>query len=219
MIKARKEVSKLTIERMAVYYNTLMKMKEEEGVEICASTQLGENTGIASSVIRRDLACFGGFGRKGVGYDVDFLLSWIQEILGYNTEWNVLLVGIDIPVTGIVSYYSFLPPGFKITAVIDLDKNNRGYTFPAYNLAIQPLENLKTVIKKQDIAIGFINVPPKQAQKVVTMMVKAGIRGIANFSSVPVAVPEHVFLSQVNVASCLSQLSYSLRTGIADGYL
>lgn len=214
MIKARENVSKLTIARMAVYYNTLKKMKEE-GEVVCASNELSQRTGIASSVIRRDLAYFGDFGMKGVGYEVEFLLSWIKEILGYNTEWNVLLVGIGIPLTGIVSYYEFLPPGFKITAIADLNKNNHGYTIPGLNLKIQPLKNLANIIKQQDISIGLVNVPPHHAQKVVNMMVKAGIKGIANFSAVSVCVPDHISLSQMNVTSCLSQLSYNLSTGLA----
>lgn len=218
MIKTRKDVSKHTIARMAVYYNALKKMKEE-GVEVCASIQLGHSTGITSCLIRRDLACFGDFGKKGVGYEVEFLLSWIEEILGYNTVWNVLLVGMGIPMPGIVNYYNFLPPGFKIVAVADLNKKNYGYTIPGLNLTIQPLENLTSIIKKQDISIGLINVLPKQAQKVVNMMVKAGIIGIANLSSVTVSVPDYISLSEMNVNSCLSQLSYNLSTGVSEEYL
>jgi len=208
-MKEREDVSKLTIARMAVYYNTLKRMKEE-GERVCSSTEMGKRTGIASSVIRRDLACFGDFGTKGVGYEIEFLLSWIKEILGYNTKWNVMFVGIGILMTGVVNYYGVLPPGFEITAVVDLDKKNHGYTIPGLNLTIRPLENLTCVIKEQDISIGLINVLPKQAQKVVSMLANAGIKGIANLSSIPVSVPEHVSLSQMNVTSCLSQLSYNL---------
>ncbi|SCM83217.1 Redox-sensing transcriptional repressor Rex [uncultured Sporomusa sp.] len=218
MIKTREDVSKNTIARMVIYYNTLKKMKEE-GERICASTRLGQRTGIASPLIRRDLACFGGFGRKGVGYEVDFLLSWIKEILGYNTEWKVVFVGTGIPLKGIVNAYGFLPPGFKIIAVADLDKNNHGYKIPELNVTIQPLETLANLIKQKDISIGLINVHPKQAQKVVNILVKAGIKGIANFSPIPVLVPKHISLSQLNVSSCLSQLSYNLSGGLSENIL
>lgn len=218
MIRAREDVSKNTIARMVVYYNTLEKMKEE-GERICASTRLGQRTGIASPLIRRDLACFGGFGKKGVGYEVDFLLSWIKAILGYNTEWKVVFVGTGIPLKGIVNSYGFLPPGFKIIAVADLDKNNHGYKIPELNVTIQSLETLANLIKQKDISIGLINVHPKQAQKVVNILVKAGIKGIANFSPIPVFVPKHISLSQMNVSSCLSQLSYKLSDGLQEGIL
>ena len=212
MIKAREDVSKLTVARMAVYYNTLKKM-QGEGEVVCASNQLGKRTGISSSVIRRDLACFGGFGTKGVGYEVSFLLSWIGEILGYNTEWKVLLAGLGSPLTGLGNYKGLLPPGFKITAVADLDKNNHGYKIPGLNLTVQPMGNLAKIIKEQEISIGLINVLPQHAQKVVNMMVKAGIKGVANLSAVPVCVPSDVSLSQINMTSCLSQLSYNLNSG------
>lgn len=217
MIKAREDVSKLTVARMAVYYNTLKKMKEE-GEVMCASNQLGQRTGISSSVIRRDLACFGGFGTKGVGYEVEFLLAWIEEILGYNTEWKVLLVGITNPLTGIGNYQGLLPPGFKITAVADHDKNNHGYKIPGLGLTVQPMGNIVNLIKEQDISIGLINVLPKQAQKVVNIMIKAGIKGVANFSAVSVRVPGNILLSQMNLTSCLSQLSYNLRSGLSEEY-
>lgn len=216
MIRAREDVSKNTIARMVIYYNTLEKMKEHPQ-PICASTRLGQRTGIASPLIRRDLACFGGFGRKGVGYEVDFLLSWIKEILGYNTEWKVLFVGTGIALKGIANSYGFLPPGFKIVAVADWDKNNHGYKIPELNVRIQPLESLTTLIKEQDISIGLVNVHPKQAQKVVNILVKARIRGIANFSPISVFVPKHILLSQMNVSSCLSQLSYNLSGGNIPG--
>ena len=215
MIKAREDVSKLTIARMAVYYSTLKKMKED-GELICASTQLGQRTGVASSVVRRDLAYFGGFGTKGVGYEVDFLLSWIGEILGYNTVWHAVFVGVDIPLTGISSYSALLPPGFRITAAVDLDKKNHGYKVPGLGLAINPIEILPRLIAEHKISIGLMVVPPKQAQKVANLMVKAGIKGIANFSPVSVCVPENISLSQINLAACLSQLSYNLSTELSE---
>lgn len=213
MLKERDMVSKITIARMVVYYNTLKKMKEErEGV--CSSQQLGLRTGFSPCVIRRDLAYFGGFGTKGVGYEVEFLLTWIGEILGYTTEWKVLLAGSGNPLGGAGNYQAMLPPGFKITAVVDF--NNQNYKIPGIKLTVQPMENMLNLVKRQGITIGLVNVLPKQAQTVVNMMVNAGIKGIANFSSVPVVVPAKVSLSQMNVTSCLSQLSYHLSTGTGE---
>lgn len=217
MVKAREDVSKLTVARMAVYYNTLQKMKDE-GEVLFASTKLSKRTGIASSVIRRDLAYFGGFGTKGVGYEVDYLLSWIGHIMGYNTVWRTIFVGNDIPTTGIGNYQELLPPGFEIAAVIDLDKSNSGYNVPGLQLKINPPASLEKLIRSQRISIGVIAVPYKQAQKVVNIMTKAGIKGIANFSAISVSVPEHISLSEMNVTSCLSQLSYNLSTGLAEKY-
>ena len=217
MVKAREDVSKLTVGRMAVYYNTLKKMKDE-GEVLFASNKLSKRTGIASSVIRRDLAYFGGFGTKGVGYEVDYLLSWIGHIMGYNTVWRAMFVGNDIPTTGIGNYRELLPPGFEFAAIVDLDKRNGGYKVPGMQLTINPPASLEKLIRSHHISIGVIAVPYKQAQKVVNSMVKAGIKGIANFSAVSVCVPDHISLSQMNVTSCLSQLSYSLSTQLTTKY-
>ncbi|WP_371378457.1 redox-sensing transcriptional repressor Rex [Sporomusa aerivorans] len=211
MIKAREEVSKLTIARMAVYYSALKKMKDE-GELVCASTQLGQRTGIASSVIRRDLAYFGGFGTKGVGYEVDYLMSWVGEILGYNAIWNSVFVGMGIPFSGAAGYSQLLPPGFTIKAVVDLDNKNQGHKISGLNLTVHSPQKLGNVIKSGNISIGIIAVPPKKTQAVANALIKAGIKGIANFSSASVTVPDTVTLSQINVTSCLSQLSYNLST-------
>lgn len=211
MVIARGEVSKLTIARLAVYYSVLQKMKDE-GELVCASTRLGRRTGVASSVIRRDLAYFGGFGTKGVGYEIDYLMSWIGEILGYTTVWNTVLVGKGLPFTNPGSYYELLPPGFIITAAVDLDRKNQGSVLPGLNLPVHSLRNVGQIIKAQAIAIGLITVPPDKTQQVANMLVKAGIKGIANFSASSVTIPDTVSLSQINVTSCLSQLSYNLST-------
>lgn len=213
-MKAREEVSKLTISRMAVYYTALQKLRDE-GEQVCASTQLGKRTGVASSVIRRDLAYFGGFGTKGVGYEIEYLLSWVGEILGYNAVWNAVLVGRGVPVTGFGHYEGVLPPGFKIAAMVDLDKKNHGHKLPNLGVTISPPGNIAHLIKSLAISIGLITVPVKEAQKVANTMVKAGIRGIANFSPVSVCVPAHISLSQINMTSCLSQLSYNLSSQAA----
>ncbi len=218
MAIAREAVSRLTIARLAVYYSALQKMKDD-GELVCASTRLGRRTGVASSVIRRDLAYFGGFGTKGVGYEIDYLMSWIGAILGYTTVWNTVLVGRGLPFTGPGSYYELLPPGFIITAAIDLDRKNHGSVLPGLNLPVHSLRNAGQIIKSQDIAIGLIAVPPDKTQQVANMLVKAGIKGIASFSASSVTVPDTVALSQINVTSCLSQLSYNLSTTAAKNHV
>jgi redox-sensing transcriptional repressor len=110
MIKTRDDISKLTVTRMAIYYSALKKMLDD-GETMCLSIQIGQHTGISPSIIRKDLSCFGEFGTKGVGYRIEFLLQWIGEILGYNTIWNTVVVGMGMPLLSINCYQNFLPPG------------------------------------------------------------------------------------------------------------
>lgn len=151
MIKPREEVAKVTIARMAIYYSILKKIRDE-GEQVCASTQLS-------------MAYFGGFGTKGVGYEVEYLLSWVGEILGYNAVWNSVLVGRGVPFTGVGNYDRLLPPGFKIAAVVDLDKRSHGHKIPGLGLTVNRPGNLANLIKSQAILIGLLTVPTQEARE------------------------------------------------------
>ncbi|HWR39437.1 MAG TPA: redox-sensing transcriptional repressor Rex [Patescibacteria group bacterium] len=218
MIKQRGAISKATIGRMAIYYNTLKQMKDE-GVEVFVSRALGRRVGIPSAVIRRDLAEFGEFGTQGVGYDVKYLLWRIEKIMGYHSVWKTVVVGVGLPILAINQYYSFLPPGIRILAVLDLDERNLGQPLPELDLCVEPLERLEELVRDREIRIGIIIVSPAQAQMVADRLVQAGVEGIANFSPVPVSVPETVSLTQVNMGSWLSHLTFDLSQTATENYL
>ncbi len=209
MIKTRDDISRLTITRMAIYYNALKKMLDD-GETMCLSIQIGQRTGISSSIIRKDLSCFGEFGTKGVGYRIDFLLQWIGEILGYNTVWNTIVVGMEMPLLSINCYQNFLPPGFRITAVLDMNERNHGIMIPELGLAIDSMLNLEAVVCKKKVSIGLVAVLPEQAQLVTDRLVTAGVVGIANFTQTQITVPENIALTQINAGPMISQLSYDL---------
>ncbi|BBB89388.1 MAG TPA: redox-sensing transcriptional repressor Rex [Methylomusa anaerophila] len=208
-MKARSGISKLTINRMVIYYNTLKNMLEE-GVEIFISTELGRRTGIGPSLIRRDLCNFGDFGTRGMGYRVESLMEWIGAILGYDAIWNIAVVGEGLPSLVLSHYYNFLPPGFQIKAAFDLDDRYHNLVLPDLGLAIEGLEKLNTTIRKKKITIGLVVTGPQDAQPVTNRLIEAGISGIANFSPVPVMVPDNIALTQINLSTYLSQLSYDL---------
>ncbi|WP_371366916.1 Redox-sensing transcriptional repressor Rex 1 [Sporomusa rhizae] len=208
MQKMRYEISKLTIVRMAIYYNTLKKMLDE-GETTCPSTKIGQRTGISSSIIRKDLSCFGEFGTKGVGYRIDFLMQWIGQILGYNTTWNTIVVGTGIPLLT-MNYQNFLPPGFQVTAVLDINEQNFGVPLPQLGIAIESLRNLESIVFTKKVSIGLVAVLPDQAQIITDRLIAAGVVGIANFTQAQVIVPDNVALTQINAGSMLSQLSYDL---------
>ncbi|QDR79096.1 redox-sensing transcriptional repressor Rex [Sporomusa termitida] len=213
MIKTRDDVSKLTITRMAIYYNALKRMLED-GETMCLSSQIGQHTGISSSIIRKDLSSFGEFGTKGVGYRIDFLLRWIGEILGYNTVWNTIVVGMEMPLLSISCYQNFLPPGFRIAAVLDMDERNYGAMIPELGLSLESIRNLEAVVFKKQVSIGLVAVQPEQAQFVTDRLVAAGVAGIANFTQTQVTVPESIALTQINAGPMISQLSYDLARSV-----
>ncbi|HWR05573.1 redox-sensing transcriptional repressor Rex [Sporomusa sp.] len=209
MIKTRDDISKLTVTRMAIYYSALKKMLDD-GETMCLSIQIGQHTGISPSIIRKDLSCFGEFGTKGVGYRIEFLLQWIGEILGYNTIWNTVVVGMGMPLLSINCYQNFLPPGFQITAVLDMNEQNHGVLLPELGLSIESLQNLESVVFNKQVSIGLVAVLPEQAQIVTDRLVAAGVTGIANFTQAQVIVPDNIALTQINAGPMISQLSYDL---------
>lgn len=209
MLKTKDGIPKLTITRLAIYYNALKKMLED-GEDVCLSIDVGKRTGINPSLIRKDLSYFGGFGTKGVGYKVEFLMEWIGEILGYNTVWNTVVVGMGIPLLSINCYQNLLPPSFRIVAVVDTNEQNHGVFLPELGLTIEPVQNLESEVRNKQARIGVVAVLPEKAQSVTNQLVIAGVTGIANFTQVQVVVPDNIALTQINTGSLLSQLSYDL---------
>ncbi len=208
MQKMREEISKLTIARLAVYYITLKKLLDE-GETTCPSTQIGQRSGMSSSIIRKDLACFGEFGTKGVGYRIDFLLQWIGRILGYNATWHTAVAGMGIPLLTL-HYQNFLPPGFQIKAVLDSNEQHCGVLLPEVGLAIEAMQDLESIVYTRQISIGLVAVKPEEAQLITDRFVAAGVSGIANFTPTQVRVPDNIALTQINAGLMLSQLSYDL---------
>jgi redox-sensing transcriptional repressor len=204
MLIDRDGISKHTIHRLALYHSVL-KMMQEAGRDLCISGELGRRTGISSHLIRRDFAYFGEFGIKGVGYKIDYLLQRIEKILGYNTTWNTVLVGLGVP----VSYPSLLA-AIKILAVIDLNEQNHRVFIPDLGLSVEAIDNIRDIIDSRRISIGIIAVPPPYVQEVADQLIKSGIKGIVNLSSAPIFAPESIVITHLNMASLLSQLTFSL---------
>ncbi|WP_094606962.1 Redox-sensing transcriptional repressor Rex 1 [Sporomusa silvacetica DSM 10669] len=211
MLILRQDISRLTIQRMVLYHSVL-KLMQEEGITICISKELGRRTGISPHLIRKDLAYFGEFGTKGVGYATGYLYRRIEEILGYDTSWNTVLVGLEMPtVVPIMCYPRLWPEAVKIVAVIDLGKQNQGVAVHNLGLTIESIDNIKDIICSRKITIGILAVPPSHAQNTADQLIQAGIKGIVNFSSFPIIAPEDIAITQVNMTSLFSQLTFDLK--------
>lgn len=208
MFIEREDISKLTIHRMALYHSILKQMLDD-GITICVSNELGRRTGLPSHQIRKDLAHFGEFGTKGVGYQTGYLLQRIEKILGYDTTWNTVLVGLGVPLSPMMCYSYFWPAAIEILAVVDLDEQNLGTEL--CGLTVESIENIQYIISSRQIAIGIIAVPPLHAQKTANQLIQSGIKGIVNFSTCPVFVPDHIAITQINMASWFSQLTFDLK--------
>lgn len=199
-------ISKATIDRLPIYFRTLNQMRENR-VEIVSSDELGKRIGVSPEQIRKDLASFGEFGKKGVGYYVNYLIDKIQEILGMDRTWNICIVGYGHLGNALSHYENFFRIGFRLKAIFDSDPNKIGKqakdSTPIYDIHI-----MDEVIKQENIEIGVITVPGAYAQKVADQLVEAGVKGIWNFAPIRLEVPENVCLISEDLAIGLSTLSY-----------
>ncbi|QDR81165.1 redox-sensing transcriptional repressor Rex [Sporomusa termitida] len=216
---AKNEIPKSTINRIAKYYAILLQLRSEDKI-ICTSEDLGRRMSVPSSLVRKDLGNFGEFGTKGVGYRVHYMIWRIEQILGYRAAWNAVIIGSCMPALTLLTASSIFPPGIHIAAVCDLEKDNPGVPVGGGSeLATESFANINAIVQQRNIIMGIMAVEQSKSQQVANKLVEAGVTGIANLSSIPVLVPKHILLVEVNIASWLSQITYSLNGIIKNDFL
>lgn len=212
-LKGHIVISKATIDRLPLYFRTL-RQAQEEGVEIISSEELGRRIGVTPEQIRKDLASFGEFGKKGVGYYVRELIRHIGEILGLHRNWNIAIVGVGHLGWALANYRNFASLGFNLVAIFDVDPAKVGQK--VNGVQVYHLQALEAVVKEKGVQIGVITVPAEQAQDVANRLVAAGVRGIWNFAPIKVNVPPSVRIVSEDLSVGLSSLSYYLSRQLCD---
>ena len=200
-----KTISKATIDRLPLYYRTL-RLAQDDGMDIISSDELGRRLELTPEQIRKDLALFGQFGKKGVGYYVNELKFNVGKILGLDNHWNIAIVGIGHLGVALANYQNFIALGFNLVALFDNDPNIIGKT--VNHVKVKSIDELQSCAKNLKIDIGVIAVPAQFAQQVADKLVKANIKGIWNFAPVKMRVPEDVKIVNEDLSVGLSRLSY-----------
>jgi len=192
---ARAEIPRKTVYRLSQYLRCLQRLKSN-GLQTVSSEALARAAGVKPTQLRKDLTYLGQFGTRGLGYDVVQLAEMITSHLGTNRLQPVVLVGFE-------------PEGFEIVAAFDLDPDR--HRDRDLRVPIHPMSKLAEVAGKKGIRMAILAVPAAAAQEVTNVLVEAGILGILNFAPIVPAVPEHVAISNVNLAIELENLSYFLQ--------
>lgn len=200
-----------TITRLSIYSRYLEALAQE-GVKIIASDKLAQKCGINPAQIRKDLAYFGEFGIRGVGYFVRELLFEIKRILGLNKSWKMALVGIGNLGSALLAHQNFIRQGYEFAAVFDVDPAKVGRRLPSGQL-IHHLDELEQVIKEKDVEIGVIATPGNQAQAVAQRLIQAGVKAILNFAPTQLQVPEGMAVENVDFTVKLDNLAFHLTMG------
>ena len=203
----KKIISHATIDRLPLYFRTL-RLVEEENIDIISSDELGRRLDITPEQIRKDLATFGQFGRKGIGYDVHELKARIGNILGLQNHWRLAIVGVGHLGGALANYVNFASLGFTVAALFDNDKKIIGTSING--IKVSDTSALKKIVAAQSIDIGVITVPAPEAQGVADSLVAADVKGIWNFAPTKLIVPPTIPLVNEDLSIGLSALSYHM---------
>jgi redox-sensing transcriptional repressor len=190
--------------RLARYLQVLTQARKE-GKETVSSQELSDWTHVNSTQIRRDLSGFGKFGKRGVGYNVDSLVSQIRKILRTAGQHNIALFGAGHLGKAIASSDIFADHGFRVVAIFDSDPRKVGT-----KVGTQPVrhtDELKQIVEDEDIVVGVLAVPTASAQSIANDLVDAGVKIIFNYSEALLQVPPEV---TVHTSSPAVDLLYAL---------
>lgn len=200
-------ISDSTIRRLSKYYRTLVQLLESN-TKTVSSDMLAEHNGVTAAQVRKDLSCFGAFGRRGLGYNVADLKSNIAKIMGLDKQWNVAIAGVGNIGRALIDYDQFRIQGFKILMAFDRDAAKIGKII--HGVAVRDETNLERDVREEEIDIGIIAVPGPAAQAVVDKFIAGGVKGILNFAPVNITVSEGIFLRNENMAIEIEALSFAL---------
>ena len=204
------KIPEMTIRRLSIYTRCLLQL-EEDDVKTISSQELAERFNLNSAQVRKDLAYFGEFGVRGIGYYVSSLKAELQRILGLDREWPVALVGLGNLGSALFHYKGFSRQGFRIAIVFDDDPAKAGREIGG--VPIVSTRDVAREVKARAIQIAVIAVPADAAQGVADQLVAAGIKAVLNFAPARLRVPKDARLKNVDLSIELETLSFYLAQG------
>jgi redox-sensing transcriptional repressor len=210
------QVSELTTNRLSIYLRCLTEL-EAAGVETVSSQGLAEQFHLNAPQIRKDLAYFGEFGVRGVGYFVKDLRRHLRQILGLDRRLRVAIMGAGNLGLALADYPGFRQEGFEIVALFDVLNGKVGHLSKG-GVAIHDIRQLKRIVRQERISIAVVAVPASAAQPVVNHVVAAGVKAVLNFSPGTLTVPPDVKLKSVDLTVSLESLSFFLARGESTGH-
>jgi redox-sensing transcriptional repressor len=195
----------MVIKRLPRYRRYLADL-EKRGIERVSSSTLSEILGYTASQIRQDLNNFGGFGQQGYGYKVADLKSEIDAILGLGESYHIAIVGIGNLGHAVSNYlYRYLDE-FVVTALFDINPAVIGTE--TAGITIKNVNELDSYLAENNIDIGIITSSKDAAQSIADSFVKGGVRGIWNFATIDLNVPDDIYIQNEHLSDGLHELVY-----------
>lgn len=197
-----------SVRRLSAYLRQLERLAGE-GASHVSSRQLAGFIKAGDAQVRRDLALFGQFGRRGVGYEVADLVNVLRTILGTRQrQWPVVVIGAGEIGHALLTHRGFEERGFDLVAAFDIDGKKIGRKIGG--VEILPMEDLKIVVERLGVRLAVLAVPAEAADETAKLLCDVGIEGLLNFATTGLNVPEDVFVSEVDITAHLEQLSFRL---------
>lgn len=199
-----------TIERLSEYRRTLLNCLAKGKTHIYSHELAGLHN-ITAVQVRRDLMLIGYSSMKKKGYDAQELIKVIGDIIDHQIGLNVAVVGMGNLGRAITTYFNGKRPKLNIVAAFDVDPNKINRVISGVNC--YHMKELPDVIKRNDISIAIISSPPDTANQVADQLVAAGIKGILNFTTIPLVVPENVYLEEYDMITSMEKVAYFVKQG------
>lgn len=201
------KIPQATAKRLPLYYRVLENL-QSSGKQRVSSTELSEVVKIDSATIRRDFSYFGALGKKGYGYNVNYLLSFFRKTLDQDELTKVILIGVGNLGTAFLNYNFLKNNNAKIVMGFDIDENKIGKEVGG--VKIYHLRDLKEKLDP-DVTIAILTVPATEAQKIVDLLIGTGIKGILNFTPARLDVQSNIRIHHIDLSVELQTLVYFLK--------
>ena len=205
-MKRNAKVSTAVIRRLPRYYRHLSEL-QEDGVVRISSSGLGKSMGLTASQIRQDLFCFGGFGQQVYGYKVDSLKEEIGEILGISRGHTLVVLGTGNLGRAIIQNFRFSSNGFRLLAAFDINPDMVGAQIAG--VPVYHTDEMEAFVSSRQVDVGLLTVPIAAAQQMGDRLVRAGVKGIWNFTNYELTCTrQDVVVESVHFSDSLLTLSY-----------
>ena len=202
---AMPKIPEKTVTRLSIYLRCLEEL-QADGVGTISSKKLAERFGLNSAQVRKDLAYFGQFGVRGLGYYIRDLKHNLERILGLKRDWEVALVGVGNLGSALAAYPRFAEQGFRIALAFEKDPQRIGTRVGP--VPVQDVEKMVPALRRRRIRIAIVATPAAAAQAVADLLVQAGVTSILNFAPAQIVVPDGVKVQNVDLSVLLKTLSY-----------
>ncbi|WP_064091177.1 redox-sensing transcriptional repressor Rex [Rossellomorea aquimaris] len=202
------KIPQATAKRLPLYYR-FIKNLSSSGKQRVSSKELSEAVKVDSATIRRDFSYFGALGKKGYGYNVNYLLSFFRKTLDQDALTKVVLIGVGNLGTAFLHYNFIKNNNTKIEMAFEVDTDKVGSHIG--EVPVFHLDDLEKKLEGHDIEVAILTVPASSAQNITDRLVSSNIKGILNFTPARLTVPDHIRVHHIDLAVELQSLVYFLK--------